>query len=267
MERISVITGATSGIGFEIAKLIALKETNLLLISSNEENLIKTKNELEKISKNKIYYIACDLVNLDKDALNKIENYLKNYSLLYFINNAGFGDYGLFLDTSQKKQDDMIELNIKALTNLSRLYLKIATNQEEKSYLLNVASTASYMSGPLMAVYYATKAYVLSFTRAIRYEYRFNSNLNICLLCPGPTKTNFIKTSNLEKSSLFNSLKIMTASSVAKIAMKGMEKNQAEIITGNINKLMVLLAKFSPKNLTIFVVNKIMEKKSNENRS
>ncbi|VWL85777.1 SDR family NAD(P)-dependent oxidoreductase [Oceanivirga miroungae] len=261
MKNISIITGATSGIGLEISKIIAKKDTDLLIISSNEENLIKTKETLEKITKNKVFYMPINLINLKEEDIKKIEEYISSYNLLYFINNAGFGDFGKFLETSQIKQDNMIKLNIQALTNLTRLYLKIATKQKEKSYLLNVASTAAYTSGPQMAVYYATKAYVLSFTRAIRYEYKNSKNINISVLSPGPTETNFIKSSSLEASSLFNNLKSMSAQKVAEIAMKNLDKNKAEIIPGIMNKIMVILTKFSPKAMTIAVVSKIMEKK------
>lgn len=262
MKNVSIITGATSGIGLEIAKLIARENTDILLISSNENNLKKTLGEIEKISENKVEYFVCDLINLQKEHIDYLTEYTKGYRLLYFVNNAGFGDYGTFHKTSATKQDNMIDLNIKSLTNLSRFYLKKAMDQEEKSYLLNVASVASYMPGPLMSVYYATKAYVLSFTRGIRYEYRKEKRINISTLCPGPTRTNFIKSSNLETSPLFSSLKTMSAKKVAEIGLRGLKKNKAEIIPGITNYIMVILTKFSPITLVTYITNKIMENKN-----
>lgn len=260
MTKISIITGATSGIGYEIAKIIAQEDTDILLIARNEENLQKVQEELTQISTHTVSYFALDLSSNLNNLQQQIQAKISDKQLLYLINNAGFGDFGEFAHCDLKKQQKMINLNILALTVLTKFYLENAP-KNKPSYLLNVASIASYTAGPLMSVYYATKAYVLSFTRAIIFENHHNPYLNISLLCPGPTDTLFVKTANLENSSLFERLKTMTAKDVAHIAMRELKKGKKEIIPGLINKLLVYANKFAPRVLSEKITYKIMQKK------
>ncbi|TCP11451.1 hypothetical protein EV697_1072 [Bisgaardia hudsonensis] len=261
MQRISIITGATSGIGLEFAKLIAKENTNILLISRDEQKLLTLKQQLEIITNNNIDYIAVDLSENINEWIEVIKQKVRGKNLLYVINNAGFGDFAEFSECDIEKQNKMINLNIVALTNISKLFLELAKESKADSYLLNVASVAAYMSGPLMSVYYATKAYVLSFTRAIIFENRNNKNIHISVLCPGPTNTQFIKSSSLENSGLFYNLKTMSACDVAKLGLIGLKQDKKEIITGVFNRLSVFLSKFAPKNLSEFVVYRIMKRK------
>lgn len=256
MGDLAIITGASTGIGFEIAKylLSEKKDLKLLLISSNIDKLNLAK---EKLNSENVEILAQNLENFD---ISKIKEAISNRKIKYFINNAGFGDFGNFIDCNIEKQEKMIDLNIKALTKLSHFILNEVKETKEKVYILNVASVASFMSGPLMSVYYATKAYVLSFTRAIRYENK-NEDIVISCLCPGPTTTNFIKSSNLEGSKLFSSLKNMSAETVAKIAIKSLEKEKELIIPGFLNKLMVVSAKIFPDKLVRLFVYRIMKSK------
>ncbi|WP_156286201.1 SDR family NAD(P)-dependent oxidoreductase [Oceanivirga salmonicida] len=260
MKKLAIITGATSGIGYEITKLIAKEDVDILMISRNKDKMETVKKELELFNKNKISILSIDLSkNLETDFEN-IVNEIGDRSIKYFINNSGFGDYGEFSSADIEKQRNMINLNILALTNLTKIFFDNVKSDSE-AYLLNVASVASFMSGPLMSVYYATKAYVLSFTRALIYENRENKNIHISVLCPGPTKTNFIKSSNLENSGLFNKLKIMSAYDVARIGFSELKKGKKVIIPGINNKIGVILNKFAPSSLVSYIVYKINKKK------
>lgn len=259
MKSIGIITGPTSGIGYEFAKILANEDIELLLISRNIDRLNIVKEELEKINKNNIYIIQSDLSELKFET--EIKTIIKDKHIKYLINNSGFGDFGLFDECSIKKAMNMIDLNIKALTKLTHLFINHSKKFEKKSYLLNVASVASFIPGPLMATYYATKSYVLSLTLAVRYENRNNKYLHISALCPGPTSTNFIKSANALNSKAFNKFTIMTSKDVANIGYINLLKNKKIIIPGFLNKLMIFLTKFSPISLTLNITYKIMKNK------
>lgn len=260
MKELAIITGATSGIGYEFSKLLNKESLDILLISRNLENLNKVKKELEEKNTNKVDVLSIDLS--ENTFYKTLTEYTKNYHIKYLINNAGFGDFGKFIDVNISKQQNMINLNIKALTTLTHIFLENnKCYKNKKSYLLNVASIAGFMPGPLMSVYYATKSYVISFTRAIRFEEKNNKNINISILCPGPTTTNFIKSSNLENSKLFDKVKNMSPEKVVKICYKQMLKNKELIIPGVSNKLMVLLSKIFPHKLSNYFVYLIMKNK------
>lgn len=222
-----LITGASSGIGYEFAKIYAENGYNLVVVARNEDKLEVLKKEiLEKISKNvKITVIEADLSQ--ENAAERLYNQIKSNNLKIdtLVNNAGIGIYGKFSEFDEemmKKNDAMINLNIKAVVELTRLFLADmmkAGNGE----ILNVSSIAAFMPGPLMSTYYASKAFIQSFTEAIREELRDDicgKNIKISALCPGPTATEFEKSSNLEKSSLFERMKVMIAKKVAEIGYK-----------------------------------------------
>lgn len=259
MKSIGIITGPTSGIGYEITKILANEDIELLLISRNFEKLNQVKSELEKVNKNNIYIIAKDLseLNFDED----ITNIIKDKHVKYLINNSGFGDFGLFDECSIEKAMNMIDLNIKALTKLTHLFINHSKKFKKDSYLLNVASVASFIPGPLMATYYATKSYVLSLTLAVRYENRNNKYLHISALCPGPTATNFVKSSNALNSNAFNKFKMMSSKNVAQIGYNALLKNKKIIIPGVLNKVMIILSKFSPVSLSLKITYLIMKNK------
>lgn len=198
--------------------------------------------------------LSCDF---DMDILKKE---IGDRRIKFLINNAGFGDFSQFEYSNTEKNEQMINLNIKTLTNLTHLFLTYNKDTNEKVYLLNVGSIAGFMPGPLMAVYYATKSYVISFTKAISYE---NKNKNICIsvLCPGATTTNFIKSSNLEDSNLFKKMKTMSAYDVAKIGYKGLLNEKEVIIPGFVNKLAVYSAKLFPSKIVTYFTYQIMKRK------
>lgn len=234
----ALVTGASSGIGRDMARILAKLNYNLILVARNEDGLTKIKNELEtENNKINITIYPMDL-NIKENCYKLYENE-KNIDVL--INNAGFGLFGEFAETDLEKEINMINTNITAVHILTKLYLKEMV-KENKGHILNVASIAGFMPGPLMATYYATKNYVVSLTRAIRKELRKNkSKVKISLLCPGPVDTNFNNVANVK-------FKIpgLTSEYVAKYAIKKMQKGKLIIIPGTLIKIVRWLTEMTP---------------------
>ena len=253
-----LITGASSGIGYEFAKIYAKNGYNLVITARRQENLENIRKELESYSV-KIETIVLDLSK--EGAAKKLYENVKEKGIVIdtLINNAGFGLYGNFIETDVDREAEMIDLNIKSLVILTKLFLKdmIAIDKGE---ILNVASIAAFQPGPLMSVYYASKSFVLSFSEAVRNEIR-KTNVNISVLCPGPTATEFERSANFEKSTLFTRIKVMTPEKVALIGYKGLQKKKSIIITGKINSTLIFLNRFVPREVIVNVARKLQELK------
>ena len=248
----ALITGASSGIGKDMAKVMASKGYNLAIVARNEEKLKKLANELEKQYKVKVETIAMDLSN--EDNCKELHKRVQNVDIL--INNAGFGDCGNFTKTSLQKEINMIQTNIIAYHILTKLYL-IDMKAKGEGKILNVASIAGFMPGPLMSTYYATKAYVVRLSEGIREELKKEkSNVQISILCPGPVNTNFNNVANVN-------FKIREANSmdVAKYAIKKLEKGKFYIIPGIDVKFAKLGAKIFPTNLVSKVTYMVQKRK------
>ncbi len=255
-----LITGASSGIGYEFAKIYAKKGYNLVITARRKNNLDRIKQELESFDTS----ICVDIIVLDlskQNSAKELYEVVKQRGILIdtLINNAGFGVYGNFIETDIEKEIDMIELNIKSLVVLTKLFLKDMVSRNNGT-IINVASTAAFQPGPLMSVYYASKSFVLSFTEAIRNEVR-DTNVNISVLCPGPTDTEFEKSASLEESSLFTKLKVMKPEKVAIIGYKGINRNKSVIIPGILNNILITFNKIIPRVLVINIVRKLQESK------
>lgn len=236
-----LITGASSGIGKDMARVMAKKADELVLVARNTEKLEKVKKELEKDVK--IEIISKDL-SLEENC-KEIHNQVQNVDIL--INNAGFGDCGKFTKTSLEKDINMIKTNIIAYHILTKLYL---TDMKEKNNgkILNVASIAGFMPGPLMATYYATKNYVVKLSEGIREELKKeHSKVQISILCPGPVETNFNKVANVD----FH-LREANSMDVAKYAIKKLEKGKFYIVPG----IDVKIARFGAKILPANIISK-----------
>lgn len=217
----ALITGASSGIGKEIARELANKGYHLVLVARHEEELKKVAEELKKESKIEIETIAMDVSKVE----NCIEIHKKVKSVDILINNAGFGDCGNFSKTSLDKEIAMINTNIVAYHTLMKLYL-VDMKKRQSGKILNVASIAGFMPGPLMATYYATKAYIVRISEGIREELKKEkSNIQISILCPGPVKTNFSKVANVK----FH-LREASSSKIAKYAIRKFEKGKFYIV-------------------------------------
>ena len=255
-----LITGASSGIGYEFAKIYAKKGYNLVITARRKNNLDRIKQELESFDT----AICVDIIVLDlskQNSAKELYEVVKQRGILIdtLLNNAGFGVYGNFIETDIEKEIDMIELNIKSLVVLTKLFLKDMVSRNNGT-IINVASTAAFQPGPLMSVYYASKSFVLSFTEAIRNEVR-DTNVNISVLCPGPTDTEFEKSASLEESSLFTKLKVMKPEKVAIIGYKGINRNKSVIIPGILNNILITFNKIIPRALVINIVRKLQESK------
>lgn len=245
MNRTALITGASSGIGRELAKIHASNGGDLIIVARREAKLIELKKEIEKEYNTNVKIIVKDLteVNAPLEVYNDVKKL--GIEIDYLINNAGFGGRGKFHERKWEVDLAMINLNITALTALTRLFLPDFVKRNDGK-ILNVSSTASLMPGPLQAVYYATKAYVTSFSNAIAEEL-YDTNITVTALLPGATDTEFAKTSGMDKTSLFD--KTFSAHEVAKAGYEGMLLGKLNIIAGvsSGQKALMKLAPLLPK--------------------
>lgn len=247
MKNVALITGASSGLGLEFSKIFARKGYNLVLVARHEKKLIELKNELEAEYKIKVEVIAKDLAKKDsaRELFETTEE--KNIEVEVLVNNAGFGDFGDFINSDLTKQEDMIGVNVTTLMQLSHMYLK-GMKERNRGKLLNVASVTAFEPGPLMSVYYATKAFVLSFTEALSVELK-DTNILVSALCPGPTKTGFEEKAESKGKGIFKNLKISTAKYVAEYGYENLLKGRVIVIPGANNKTLIFLGKISPRKV------------------
>lgn len=255
MHPTVLITGGSGGIGFELAKLYARDHYKIILVARDLSALEKNAKALREEFAVEVLCYAIDLTKAT--SAEELFAWLTSHSihLDVLINNAGFGLYGAFSTTDLASETDMIALNITSLTQLTKLALT-GMHKNKRGHIINVASTAAFEPGPFMSVYFATKAYVLSFSEALAEELS-GSGIAVTTLCPGPTATNFEKAAAAESTSLFKG-KLMTAKEVAHIAYAGIKKKQRIIITGFSNKLMVLATRFAPRTLLTKVMRRMM---------
>jgi len=247
-----LITGASSGIGLELAKLFARDGNNLVLIARREELLNKIAGELKTEFGIEVNVIAKDLT-IEKSS-EEIFNNLKDKNIDIVVNNAGFGTVGPFTELDYKRQVDMVKLNITALTSLTRLFIP-GMVEKNNGGILNVGSLAGFQPGPYATIYYATKAYVLSFTEGLKEELK-NSNIKITCLAPGPTNTEFGEVSGLDRSFLFK-FGTMDAKDVALQGYNGFLNGKTVVIPGFSNKLLPLLVRISPRFLVRSITAKL----------
>lgn len=254
MKNVALITGASSGIGKELAIIHASKKRDLVLVARREEELNTLKKELVNSYGVKVMIIPMDL--MAPHSAKKVFDLLKEKEIEveYLINNAGLGGYGNFHERDLKKELDMIQLNITSLTELTHLILPEMVKRKSGK-ILNTASSAGFLPGPLQSVYYATKAYVVSFSQGIAQEV-VNTGVTVSALCPGPVKTEFEKAAGMEGSGLFE--KSATAISTAQKGYKAMEKGKLIIITdGALNFVINWVLPFVPRRTVLRMVQKM----------
>ena len=258
MKNTALITGASNGIGLELARTHASKGGDLVLVARNKSKLDELKTELEKQFKVSVYTIGKDLS--ETNAAQEIfdETKKQNIHVDYLINNAGFGDFGMFVETDWKKELQMINLNITTMTHFTKLYLQDMIKRRSGK-IMNVASTAAFQSGPTMAVYCATKAYVLSFTEAVSNEVS-DKGITITALCPGATETGFQAAGGMEESELFKGKKLPTAKEVAEYGYTSMIKGKTVAIHGIMNYIMSNSIRFIPRAMVLKVSRKLLDK-------
>lgn len=245
-----LITGASSGIGRDMARVLSSMGHDLILVARNKANLDKLKEELS----GNVKIIVMDIASTFN--CMKLYNKVKKENIDVLINNAGFGIFGKFDETNLDKELDMIDLNIKSVHTLTKCFLK-DFKEKNKGYILNVSSTAGFLSGPLMATYYATKGYILKLTEAIYEELRReNSDVYIGTLCPGPVSTNFNNVAGVKFS-----IKELNSYDVAKYAIDKMFKRKNIIIPGFFIKVGVFMTRILSRKRLLRINYNIQKKK------
>ena len=257
MANTALITGASNGIGLELARLHAKKGGDLVLVARSEDKLLALKQELEDKYKVAVHVLATDLgtVTAAQEVFEQTESLGLEIEVL--VNNAGFGGHGKFHERELAQDQAMIQLNIVTLTNLTHLYLK-GMLQRNSGKILNVSSTASFMPGPLQAVYYATKAFVTSFSQAVAEEIS-DTKVTVTALCPGAVDTGFVEAGDLEGLDAWD--KAATAESVAVFGYKAME--QGKLVAINERSLSFLInwiVPFLPRKTVLKLSRQFMEK-------
>jgi len=260
MTKTALVTGASFGLGYEFARIHAENGGNLVLVARSKDKLDELKKELEEKYGVTVHVITKDLSlhGSAYDVYNKVSDL--NIEIDYLINNAGFGDFRYFTESDWPKQEKMINLNIMALTHLTRLFLPLMISRNSGK-ILNVASVASFVPGPTMSVYFATKAYVLSFSEAIAEEVR-GKGVTVTALCPGPTESNFHGIARDGKSG--RETKMPTARKVSEYGYKSMLKGRVLAVPGALNSVVPFLVKFLPRSLVVRIIKKAQEGKHND---
>ena len=253
----ALITGASNGIGLELAYEHAKNGGNLILIARNSKKLEEIKSEIETKYNVKVNIISKDLSI--KNAAQEVYNEVKNLNLQvdYLINNAGFGDFGMFISTKWNKEEEMINLNITALTQFTKLFIKDMIARKNGK-ILNLASTASFQPGPTMAVYFATKAYVLSFSEAIANEVK-EFGVTVTALCPGPTASGFQTAAAMDNAKLFKDKKLPSSKEVAIYGYNAMLKGKTVAIHGTLNYILANAIRLLPRNLVTKIIRQVQE--------
>ena len=253
----ALITGASSGIGLDLARLMA-PDFDLIITARNRARLEEIATDLEEQHGNRVHVIVRDLMQPESPLQVFGEAERRGLQVDVLVNNAGFGGYGAFADTDLGNELEMIQVNITALTELTKLALSHMLERKHGS-ILNVASTAGFQPGPLMAVYYATKAYVISFTEAIGNELK-GSGINVICLCPGATATEFAKRADMEKSRLFK-LGAMSSADVARAAYLALLlRRRGMVIPGFMNKLLLQALRVSPRWAVLAISRRLQER-------
>ena len=250
MKQTVLITGASSGIGLEFAKLFAQKGNDLVIVGKNKQNLTGAAQQLKQFNV-KIVPLVCDLTRpaVAENLFNQV-----NVPIDILVNNAGFGLGGALVKQDIGEITDMMELNMVALTQACRLFGSLMVKRKSGK-ILNVASVAGFFPGPLMAVYYATKAYVVSFSESLAEELK-GTGVSVTCLCPGPTETGFQKRANMERSKLFG-MHEMSAKDVARIGYEGLRQEKLIVVPGFINRFQVFFSRFVPRSWEARVIKKL----------
>ena len=248
----ALITGASSGIGLDMARYLSTKKWELILVARNKEKLEEIQEQLPT----KVKIVVADLSNEQK--VKELYAFAKKENIDVLINNAGLGNYGYLTDTDINKDLELINTNIKALHILTKYMARDMEGKDTDTYILNVASAAAFQPGPLMSTYYATKSYVYQLTEALYYEEKVkNTKVHVSVLCPGPVETNFNNVANVKFS-----VKALKSTYVAKYAIDKMLEGKLLIIPGFKMKFARFFGKFVPNKLMLKITYNIQKKKA-----
>ena len=248
----ALVTGASSGIGRDIARALVCRGWDVILVARRADRLMELKKELGKHAR----CVRCDVSHIDE--CMKLHEVLQNEDIEMVVNCAGFGLCGFFTETSLEKEMDMIDTNIRAVHVLTKLFLQDFM-LKNKGYILNVASSAAFQPGPLMSTYYATKSYVYQLTEALYYEEKVKKkDIGISVLCPGPVDTNFNNVAGVKFG-----VKPLDSKTVAEYAIDKMFKKKMLIIPGTKMKLAKFFSRFLSDKALLKMTYKIQKKKVN----
>ena len=259
MSRLALITGASSGIGEELARHMAAEKHDLILVARSKSKLLNLSQELQKSHQVRCYAINIDLGQHGSalELYNRVKSLNLNPEIL--INNAGIGEVGPFALNDARKVEEILTLNIETLTLLTRYFLTDFLKQKS-GRIMNVASTAAFLPGPYMAAYYGSKAYVLHFSEALAVETR-GTGVTVTALCPGPVPSGFQERANM-KNSLMQMPGLMSPQQVAEAGYRALAKGKTILIPGALNRLVAFLIRFSPRCLVPMIAAQL-----NKNRS
>jgi len=253
--KTALITGASSGIGLEFARVFAAHKNNLVLVARSGDKLNALAAELTAAHGIDVKIIAADLSDMNQVQQVYDTCQQENIIVEYLINNAGFGDFKYFADEDWAAIEGMIDLNVKALTKLSRLFIPDMVKRKSGK-ILNVASTAAFQPGPGMAIYFATKSFVLFLSEALHVEL-IRTGVSVTCLCPGPTESGFQAAAAMENANIFNKGKIPTSKEVAEFGYNAMMKNKMTVIHGLLNNIMATAGRFVPRSLVVAIAKKV----------
>jgi short-subunit dehydrogenase len=245
-RKTALITGASAGLGVEFARLFAKDGHDVALVARRRDKLDEVAAELSKAHGIKASVFPTDLTDPTAPTALRDRVAAAGLEIEFLVNNAGFGSNGAFVDVDLRRELDMIEVNVKALAHLTRLFLP-GMVARKSGRVLNIGSTAGFVPGPFMATYYASKAYVINFTEALAYELR-GTGVTATVCCPGATATEFAAVAGNDKSALFKS-GVADAASVALHGYRAMLAGKVVAIPGFKNKLTAQATRFSPRSV------------------
>ncbi|KAA6439811.1 SDR family oxidoreductase [Dyadobacter flavalbus] len=256
-QQYALVTGATSGIGLELAKLFANEKYNLVIVSRNQDELERTASELHQQYGVEVVAIAKDLFKREAPFELYDEVSRRGIVVNVLVNDAGQGQYGEFIETDINRELDIIQLNIGAYVALTKCFLKEMVVRNEGK-ILNVSSIGGEMPGPLQSVYHATKAFVTSFTEAVREEVK-DTNVTLTLLLPGVTDTDFFRKADQENAKMVKEGSLADPAKVAKDGYEALMAGKDKIISGLMNKAMVASSHMMPDTMVASNMHKMME--------
>jgi hypothetical protein len=254
----ALVTGASTGIGRELAFIAAENGYDVALVARTASSLETVATEIQRKTSRRTHILPVDLSVPGSSTVLMAAVTSAGITVDVLVNNAGFGLLGKFWELPEDQQVQMLELNVVALTQLTRLCLP-GMVERRSGHVLNVASTAAFQPGPLMSVYYASKAYVVSFSEAIHNEVK-EHGVKVCCLCPGPTQSEFVKRAGMGNSKLFEGT-VMSAAEVAQIGWNAMWAGKSLVVAGRLNAAMAFLTRFGPRQMMASIARSLQEPK------
>ncbi|HET6347842.1 MAG TPA: SDR family oxidoreductase [Candidatus Krumholzibacteria bacterium] len=252
---VALVTGASMGLGAEFARLLASEGYDLVLTARDGDRLAVLKKEVENLHGVSAHLLVADLADPRTPAA--LYEHVRGMHLRVdvLVNNAGFGMYGKFNESKLQTELDMVQVNIVALMHLTKLFVRDMVSMKQ-GRIVNVASTAAFQPGPMQSVYYASKAFVLSFSEAINSELK-GTGVHVTALCPGPTPTGFQARANVGNIRGLRLLMRVSPEAVVRAGYQGMKRGRAVVVPGVLNNLIILLVRLSPRNLVTAVVRRV----------